>query len=195
LPLLRGNNIQDGAVHEGGLINVDGRCVSDHQILRSGDIVLTMSSGSAGLIGKSAWIGSLSCGMTFGAFCACLRANERALSRLVFWFLQTPFYRGRITNSAKGTNINNLKREHLELLPVPLAPLAEQRRIVARVDALFAEIAEGEAALAEARKGLDIFRRALLKAAVTGELTKDWRAVNPVSKTGRDLLASTRNHS
>jgi type I restriction enzyme, S subunit len=71
----------------------------------------------------------------------------------------------------------------------PLAPLAEQRRIVARVDALFAEVAEGEAALAAARKGLDVFRRALLKAAVAGELTKDWRAANPVSETGHDLLA------
>lgn len=71
----------------------------------------------------------------------------------------------------------------------PLAPIPEQRRIVARVDSLFAEIAEGEAALAEARRGLDIFRRALLKAAVTGELTKDWREANPVSETGHDLLA------
>jgi type I restriction enzyme S subunit len=53
---------------------------------------------------------------------------------------------------------------------------------------LFAEIAEGEAALAEARKGLETFRRALLKAAVTGELTKEWRAANPVAETGHDLL-------
>jgi type I restriction enzyme, S subunit len=57
------------------------------------------------------------------------------------------------------------------------------------VDALFAEIAEGEAALAAARKGLDTFRRALLKAAVTGELTKDWRAANQASGNGHDLLA------
>lgn len=59
---------------------------------------------------------------------------------------------------------------------------------MARVDALFAEVAEGEAALAAARKGLDTFRRALLKAAVSGELTKDWRPANPVTETGRDLL-------
>jgi type I restriction enzyme S subunit len=71
----------------------------------------------------------------------------------------------------------------------PLAPLGEQRRIVARIDALFAEIAEGEEALAAARKGLDTFRRALLKSAVTGELTKEWRANNPVTETGHDLLA------
>lgn len=80
----------------------------------------------------------------------------------------------------------------MEQILFPLAPLAEQRRIVARVDALFAEIAEGEAALEAARKGLDTFRRALLKAAVTGELTKDWRENNPVTETGHDLLARIR---
>ncbi len=86
--------------------------------------------------------------------------------------------------------------DYLRESDFPLAPLAEQRRIVARVDALFAEIAEGEAALDAARKGLDTFRRALLKAAVTGELTKDWRANNPVTETGQEtghsLLARIR---
>lgn len=72
---------------------------------------------------------------------------------------------------------------------IPLPPPAEQRRIVARIDALFAEIAEGEAALAAARDGLETFRRALLKAAVTGELTEDWRKANPVSETGQDFVA------
>lgn len=91
--------------------------------------------------------------------------------------------------SKDGTTVNSIEVSALDKLPVPLAPLAEQRRIVARVDALFAEIAEGEAALEEARKGLDTFRRALLKAAVTGELTKDWREINPVTETGHDLLA------
>ncbi len=87
----------------------------------------------------------------------------------------------------------------MEQIQFPIAPLSQQRRIVARVDALFAEIAEGEAALAEARKGLDTFRRSLLKAAVTGELTKDWREANSVAETGGDLLArigkGRANHS
>lgn len=94
--------------------------------------------------------------------------------------------------SKDGTTVNSVDADALARFPVPLAPLAEQRRIVARVDALFAEIAEGEAALEAARKGLDIFRRALLKAAVTGELTKDWREKNPVTETGHDLLARIR---
>lgn len=88
--------------------------------------------------------------------------------------------------SKDGTTVDSIDASALERLRVPIAPFAEQRRIVTRVDALFAEIAEGEALLVAARKGLDTFRRALLKAAVTGELTKDWRTTNPVAETGHD---------
>jgi type I restriction enzyme S subunit len=83
----------------------------------------------------------------------------------------------------------NISQRILLECKIPLTPLPEQRRIVTRVKALFAEIAEGEEALAAARKGLDTFRRALLKAAITGELTKDWRAKNPATETGHHLLA------
>jgi type I restriction enzyme, S subunit len=72
---------------------------------------------------------------------------------------------------------------------VPVAPLAEQRRVVERIAASFAEIAEGEAALAEARRGLDLFRRSLLKAAVTGKLTREWRTTNTPEESGTHLLA------
>ena len=72
---------------------------------------------------------------------------------------------------------------------IAIPPSNEQRRILARIDELFAEIAEGEAALARARQGLDMWRRALLKAAVTGELTREWRESNKPAETGADLLA------
>ena len=91
--------------------------------------------------------------------------------------------------SMDGTTVNSIEVSALERLPVPVAPLSEQRRIVERIDALFAEIAEGEAALDDARQGLETFRRALLKAAVTGELTRDWRENNKPAETGHDLLA------
>jgi type I restriction enzyme S subunit len=104
--------------------------------------------------------------------------------RYGYWFLRF-LNLGRLDQS---TAVPSLSRDIYNVQPITLAPLAEQRRIVARIDALFAEIAEGEAALAAARKGLDTFRRALLKAAVTGALTKDWRESNPVTETGYDLL-------
>ena len=107
----------------------------------------------------------------------------------MYFFLQTDHYRRLIRDLAKGTNINNLKREHLVELAVPVPPDDVQDAIVARIDQLFAEIDDGEAGMARARDDLVTWRKALLKAAVTGELTADWRAVNPPTETGADLLA------
>ncbi len=112
------------------------------------------------------------------------------VQRYLWYWLVGRGFRGRAKRNMSGSAGQlRVPVDWLREDDFPLAPLAEQRRIVARIDALFAEIAEGEAALAAARKGLDTFRRALLKAAVTGELTKDWRAANPVTETGHGLLA------
>jgi hypothetical protein len=77
--------------------------------------------------------------------------------------------------SGVGGSLMRVNATTVAAIQFPVPPLPEQRRVVDRIDALFAEISEGEAALAEARKGLELFRRSLLKAAVTGKLTRDWR--------------------
>ncbi|MGP9822608.1 restriction endonuclease subunit S [Salinarimonas sp. NSM] len=104
------------------------------------------------------------------------------------------FSSGRVLHacSKDGTTVDSIDVAALERFRVPLAPLPEQRRIVARIEALFAEIDEGAAALARAKAGLEMQRRALLKAAVTGALTADWRAENPPGETGAALLARLR---
>jgi type I restriction enzyme S subunit len=108
---------------------------------------------------------------------------------LWYWLVGRSF-RGRAKRNMSGSAGQlRVPVDYLRESLFPLAPLAEQRRIAARIDALFAEVSDGEAALAAARKGLETFRRALLKAAVSGELTKDWREANPPTETGGDLLA------
>ncbi len=87
--------------------------------------------------------------------------------------------------SKDGTTVQSIEASALERIWVPVAPAPEQRRIVARIHELFAEIAEGEAALERARAGLDTWRRALLKAAVTGELTRDWREGNKLAQSAQ----------
>ena len=93
------------------------------------------------------------------------------------------------TSSKGGTTVNSIEAERLDRHPVPIPTIEVQRAIVAHIDELFTDLDNGEAALALARADLGTWRKALLKAAVTGELTADWRAANPPTETGADLLA------
>ncbi|WP_236766953.1 restriction endonuclease subunit S [Agrobacterium tumefaciens] len=189
IPLLRGNNIQSGYIDNTELIYVNSDCVSPPQILDESDIILTMSSGSISLIGKSAYFTSPSEKVTFGAFCGCLRSKDIIFARWIYHYLQTSYYRKKISTAAKGTSLNNLKRDHLLSLPIPFCTPENIQQICHEVDRLMAEVENGEAALEDARKGLETFRRALLKSAVTGELTREWRENNQPNETGHDLLA------
>jgi type I restriction enzyme, S subunit len=95
----------------------------------------------------------------------------------------------RLGKLDQSTAIPSLSRDNYSELVVPVPHEDLQPRIAACIDALFAEIDEGEAALADARAGVETYRKALLKAAVTGELTADWRASNPPEETGEQLLS------
>jgi type I restriction enzyme S subunit len=91
--------------------------------------------------------------------------------------------------SKDGTTVASVEPALLEQTWVPIAPTNEQRRIVTRIDELFTDIADGETALIRALDDLDTWRRALLKSAVTGELTREWRKHNKSNETGKDVLA------
>jgi type I restriction enzyme S subunit len=88
----------------------------------------------------------------------------------------------------KGNSPPAIQEADLKAVEVPIAPIAEQPRIVAAVSALFEEIETGEVALARARESLTQFRASLLHAACTGALTAEWRATNATNETGQALL-------
>ena len=61
---------------------------------------------------------------------------------------------------------------------IPLAPLNEQHRIVAKIEELFSELDKGVESLEKAREQLKIYRQAVLKHAFEGKLTAKWREEN-----------------
>ena len=73
-------------------------------------------------------------------------------------------------------------------LPFPIAPLNEQRRIVAKIEELFSDLDAGVVALERVRANLKRYRAAVLKAAVEGKLTEDWRAQHPDTEPASVLL-------
>jgi Restriction endonuclease S subunits len=92
--------------------------------------------------------------------------------------------------SGVGGSLMRIKASTLDGYPIPVAPRDEQRRIVEKIEALFAELDKGEESLRQVQKLLARYRQSVLKAAVTGELTADWRARHAGNlEHGRDLLA------
>ena len=73
----------------------------------------------------------------------------------------------------------NLTHGRFKALNVPLPPLNEQKRIVAKIEELFSELDAGVASLRQARAQLGVYRQSLLKQAFEGKLTEKWRQGNP----------------
>jgi len=73
---------------------------------------------------------------------------------------------------------------------IPLPPLPEQRRIVAKVEELFSELDAGVEALRRAQRRLARYRQSLLQSAVTGKLTREWRETQGHSAGSTEALFS-----
>ena len=118
-----------------------------------------------------------------------LAASEVSPPYLYYWVSQRSFREAAEFNMTGTAGQKRVPTDFLRHSVIPVPSADTQRRIVAHIEALSADLDDGEAALERARGDLVTWRQALLKAAVTGELTADWRAANPPTETGADLLA------
>ena len=73
----------------------------------------------------------------------------------------------------------NVNANKLRKLKFPLPPLAEQGRIVGRIESLFSALDEARERLHAALDRLELWKTAVLREAVTGKLTAKWRASQP----------------
>lgn len=133
IPILRAGNIQDVLILDEDLVYLSPNFVSEKQILRSGDIVMCMSSGSANVLGKSAllkttWRGS------FGAFLAVVRARpEKVDANYLAHYFREPAFR-KWASSSNGIGIKNIRLSDLAAYEIPLPPREEQKRIAGILD-------------------------------------------------------------
>lgn len=77
-----------------------------------------------------------------------------------------------------GTTRLKLTQGSMKNMRLRIAPFNEQKRIVDKIEQLFSNLDEGEALLKQVQKQLATYRQSVLKSAVTGELTKEWREEN-----------------
>jgi len=78
----------------------------------------------------------------------------------------------------QATTVPALRKSDLEALEVPLPPLNEQRRIVAKLEKLLGRVDAAQARLGTIIRILKRFRQSVLAAACSGDLTVVWREEN-----------------
>ena len=104
---------------------MERRKVSEVQFIREKDIIMCASSGSLEHVGKTA-LCELDGEYTFGAFCKLIRTNGIISPEYIHAYFQGDEYRTKISNLAQGSNINNLRNEHIDELQIPMANPSEQ---------------------------------------------------------------------
>lgn len=98
--------------------------------------------------------------------------------RYLFRFLMSREGQKRILENFKGSAQGGINQAFAGNTEIPLAPLPEQRRIVAKLDELLAKADASGQRLARIPLLLKRFRQAILAAACSGRLTADWREEN-----------------
>ena len=192
LPILRATNITGSSLVFDGLVHVPSENVACDQVLVSGDVVIASSSGSKEVVGKAGAFKGGAFHGSFGAFCTGIRPSKQISAAYFSYFFQTPSYRKSVSELSAGSNINNLKSSNLAAQRFPLPPRAEQTRIVAKLEELLSGLDAGVAELKAAQNKLAQYRQSLLKAAVEGTLTAQWRNQNlPLEGCRESLRART----
>ena len=139
--ILRGGNIvNDELVLAEDDVFLPDEYANLEKNIRKDDIIIVASTGSQKVIGKPALIRQNYDKTQIGAFLRIIRAKDVKYVPFLWLIFKGMYYREHIRNLVKGTNINNIKEEYITTLPIPLPPLAEQKRIVAKIEELFAEI-------------------------------------------------------
>lgn len=172
IPILKISNItKDGKVDISNPQYVDESLINEAFLVKSGDIVIAMSGATTGKFGVYNSNDLLLQNQRVGN----IKLQKDSLGSKKFLYYLIASLRKEIEDRAYGGAQPNISSTLIENIQIPLPPLAEQERIVAKLDKLFAQHEKMKKALDRIPQLLKTFRQQMLTQAVTGKLTKQWR--------------------
>ena len=139
--ILRGGNVQNTE-----LMIFDNDVFLPHKYednakqIKVNDIIIVGSTGSKEVIGKPAFVLHAYSHTQIGAFLRIVRPYFEFCAPYLRIIFSSDYYRKHIRSKVKGTNINNIKAEHIERMLVPLPPLNEMNVIVSKVEKLYMKL-------------------------------------------------------
>lgn len=156
--------------------------------LEPGDILLNEGQ-SLELVGRPAMYRGELPGACFTNSLVRFQAGPLLDPKFALYVFLGYLHTGRFQRIATNTvNIAHLGAGRFADMEFWLPPRSEQERIVAKADELLSDLDAGVASLKRARANLKRYRASVLKAAVEGRLTEEWRKKNPQAEDGQMLL-------
>jgi len=188
LRILRGGNIQNMKVLvEDDDVFLPPKYDNEDKRIRLGDILIVASTGSKTVIGKAGYVDRDIPNTMIGAFLRICRSYSLEIVDYLRYIFDSNLYRMHIRDKSQGTNINNVKETYITELAIPLPPLAEQKRIVAKIEELLPYIERYEKAwskLEDLNKRFPTdLQKSILQLAIQGKLVEQ----RPEEGTGEEL--------
>ena len=154
-------------------------CSEPKKIANEGDILLSIRAP----VGPTNIARTESC---IGRGLAAIRGESDINQFYLFYFFR--HIESWLSTQGTGSTFAAISGEFVRAIKVPIAPKNEQTRIVNKLEELLTDLDAGVNELKTAQKKLTQYRQSLLKAAVEGALTAEWRANNISSESGNQLL-------
>lgn len=177
IPVVRISDIKENEVILHNCIFTTELNIDEKFIIRNGDLLIAMSGATTGKNGifKSDKIAYLNQRV----------GNIKVINNNVIKELYRNYYimnkSEEILKAAYGGAQPNISSSKISSMFFPLPPLAEQQRIVERIESLFAKLDEAKENLQNVLDGFETRKAAILHKAFTGELTANWRKQHGMS--------------
>lgn len=120
-------------------------------------------------------------------FCV-LRAIDDAYQRYLYYFVQFEPFLNELAKFQRGTSYPAVRNGDVLAQYIPIPPRDQVPQIIAEIEKQFSRLDQAVASLKRVKANLKRYKAAVLKAAVEGKLTEEWRKQNPDVEPASKLL-------
>lgn len=156
---------------------VDAERIEPDYFVRPGDFLFSRAN-TIELVGACVIAGRVSKRLMLSDKILRLHFAMEDLKPWVLQYLRSKAGRDQIEMLASGNqeSMRNIGQERLRQILIPLPPCNERESIRFKLDELLSELGAASEELSAAKRKLAVYRQSLLRAAVEGTLTAEWRA-------------------
>lgn len=192
IPLIRSMNVHFDGLKLDGLAYLDDKQANElkNVEVKTNDVLLNITGASIGRVTQAS---SEMDGARVNQHVCIIRTNPVLDACFLSKYLASPSIQNWIMAEEYGATRQALTKQMILNFDIPLPPLNEQKRIVAKIEELRDRLHRSKQALEAVPELCDRFRQSVLAAAFRGDLTADWREENPDVEPASVLLERIRS--